>query len=677
MDRGKRRTIRSKMRTVVLMISMISLIFLSLEAAASMLFMRSMSKKALISQMEQNLKNTVRSRADLVDAWLQRYAGEVTYFADYIHNLYSNPDMVKEAVVLPASAENKGKLVMQAARISEDIPEENVAAETALLGNLEMIFYPILTENEDVITSAYFATERGLTMAYDKQSDMKVDFPFFNALETNWYKLAKEEGTTVFTDVYLDSFGRGLTITCVSPFFEADGAFAGVVGMDILISDMYRNALAMDLDEGAYVMLVDNQGNVISPNMAGQTLSEEEGIDDIVSERILSGYSGISLSKDNAYFAYAKVKCTDWKYCVRMPEEVILSSVKDMDQMMTRVFMIFAAVFLFVVLGILIFARKFAESVTRPIIALGNDAMEISGGNLEHRAVVQTNDEIGDLAISFNTMASELRDYIDNLTRVTAEKERISAELNVANHIQADMLPRIYPAFPTLLEFDIYATMHPAKEVGGDFYDFFLIDNDKLGIVMADVSGKGVPAALFMVIAKTLIKNRAQMGGTPSEILSFVNDQLCDGNEAELFVTVWFAIMNIHTGEGIAVNAGHEHPVLRRCDGTYELVIYRHSPALAVMEGIHFRQHEFKLNPGDSIFVYTDGVPEATNAKDELFGANRMLDALNREPDADLHRLLDNVRQDIRLFVNGAPQFDDITMLGLVYYGEQEHGIPD
>jgi sigma-B regulation protein RsbU (phosphoserine phosphatase) len=231
------------------------------------------------------------------------------------------------------------------------------------------------------------------------------------------------------------------------------------------------------------------------------------------------------------------------------------------------------------------------------------------------------------------------------------------------------MLPRIFPAFPGRNEFDLFATMDPAKEVGGDFYDFFLIDPDHLAVVMADVSGKGVPAALFMVIAKTLIKNRAQMGVSPGEVLAYTNEQLCEGNDAELFVTVWMAIIEISTGRGIAVNAGHEHPVIRRKDGEYELVIYRHSPAVATLEGLRFREHEFQLNPGDSLFVYTDGVPEATNAENELFGNQRMLDAINEVRDQSPEARLRHIKETIDTFVGDAPQFDDITMLCMDYMG--------
>ena len=249
------------------------------------------------------------------------------------------------------------------------------------------------------------------------------------------------------------------------------------------------------------------------------------------------------------------------------------------------------------------------------------------------------------------------------------EKERLATELKTASKIQADMLPR---EFPDRKEFRIFAGMDPAKEVGGDFYDFFMIDEDHIALVMADVSGKGIPAAMFMVVAKTLIKNRALMGGGPGEILEYVNNQLCENNEEELFVTIWMAIIDIKTGKGLAANAGHEHPAIRRKDGKYVLSVYKHSPAVATIEGLPFREHEFELRPGDSLFVYTDGVAEATDSSNELFGSDRMLNALNRDPQASPEELLQTVRAEIDEFVGEADQFDDITMMCFNYYGDHE-----
>ena len=329
---------------------------------------------------------------------------------------------------------------------------------------------------------------------------------------------------------------------------------------------------------------------------------------------------------------------------------------------------------LFLILAVVMIAIVMLQVIDRtvisPIISLTRYIDSYEKGNITQQlAQFGEDNEIRQLLESFTNMIEKIECYIADIRQITAERERISAELNVATQIQADMLPRAFPAFSGRKEFDIYALMKPAKEVGGDFYDFFLVDDDHLVMVMADVSGKGVPAALFMVIAKTLIKNRAQMGGTPAQILADVNHQLCEGNEVELFVTVWLAILTISTGEGIAANAGHEHPALRRAKGQYELIKYRHSPAVAAMDGIPFAEHTFRLYPGDSLFVYTDGVPEANNQENALLGTGRMVDILNQMPEAPPQKVLENMADGIAAFSAGAEQFDDITMLCLSYIG--------
>jgi len=292
-----------------------------------------------------------------------------------------------------------------------------------------------------------------------------------------------------------------------------------------------------------------------------------------------------------------------------------------------------------------------------------------SGHVLEDLGQITVRNELGALSSDISDMIVSIDQYVDEIQDITAEKERIAAELNVATKIQADMLPSTFPAFPDRKDFDLFATMNPAKEVGGDFYDFFFVDEDHLCLVIADVSGKSVPAALFMVNSKTRIQNQAIQGKSAKEILAAVNDQLCEGNELGYFVTVWIAIIDLRTGKGIVSNAGHEHPVIRRAGGTYEAVIYNHSPAVGVMNGIPFREHEIELHPGDRIFVYTDGVPEATNEQDELFGLDRLIESLNSHGEDTLQELLPDLKKDIDLFVGKAPQFDDITMLGFDYYG--------
>lgn len=278
--------------------------------------------------------------------------------------------------------------------------------------------------------------------------------------------------------------------------------------------------------------------------------------------------------------------------------------------------------------------------------------------------------EFGALSRSFTQMAKAIDEYIDEVQTITKEKERIGAELSVASRIQEDMLPRIFPPFPERKEFDVYASMKPAKEVGGDFYDFFLIDDEHIALVMADVSGKGVPAALFMVIAKTLIKTRALAGGTPSQILYDVNNQLTEGNDADFFVTVWLAILNVRTGKGLASNAGHEHPIIRRSGGEFAPVIYKHSMPIGMLENIKFEEHEFEMSKGDTLFVYTDGVAEATNVSKELFGMERTTDALNKCKVNEPKDIINTVINEIKDFVGSAEQFDDITMLTFCYRGD-------
>lgn len=282
---------------------------------------------------------------------------------------------------------------------------------------------------------------------------------------------------------------------------------------------------------------------------------------------------------------------------------------------------------------------------------------------------IHTGDEIEELANSIVRMDADLKAYVRRLSAVTVERERIGTELNIAKGIQEGMLPNIFPPYPERKEFDLYAAMIPAKEVGGDFYDFFMVDNDHIALVMADVSGKGVPAALFMAISKILIKTNIQSGMSPAGALQKANRQLLDGNQTGMFVTVWLAVIEISTGRGMAANAGHEHPVIKRADGSYKLIKYKHSPAVAAIDGVRFREHEFALKPGDSLFVYTDGVTEATNSDEELFGEKRMLAALNNNIEAEPEELLPAVKKEIDKFVGDAPQFDDITMLCFKYKG--------
>lgn len=335
---------------------------------------------------------------------------------------------------------------------------------------------------------------------------------------------------------------------------------------------------------------------------------------------------------------------------------------------------VFSTIALCVIAGLLVsfyLRRRFV----RPIRKVSEEATRFAKENTKGKdlAGISPYTELANLADSIDTMETDMVKYMENLTAVTAEKERISAELSLARTIQANSIPTIFPPFPDRDEFDIYASMSPAREVGGDFYNFFLIDEDHLAVVIGDVSGKGVPAALFMMVTNILITDRIQLGSTPGEILRFVNNSLCEHNKAEMFVTVWLAVLELSTGRLTASNAGHEYPVLKRADGPYELYKDVHGFVVGGMNGIKYKEYELQLNPGDRLFVYTDGVPEATDAGNELFGTERMLDALNENSEAEPETLLKNVRNAVDAFVKEAEQFDDLTMLCLQYNGSKEN----
>ncbi|MBQ3416830.1 MAG: PP2C family protein-serine/threonine phosphatase [Ruminococcus sp.] len=321
---------------------------------------------------------------------------------------------------------------------------------------------------------------------------------------------------------------------------------------------------------------------------------------------------------------------------------------------------------LILVAAVTVFSALFIRiSIIKPVEAVSKEATRFAGENAKGEPLgrISRYEVLQNLAASIDHMETSMVQYIDDLTAFTAEKERIGAELSIAATIQENSLPDTFPAFPDRKDFDIYALMNPAKEVGGDFYNYLLIDDDHLALVMADVSGKGVPAALFMMVSNILITNRAQMGGDPAEILRFVNENVCEHNKADMFVTVWLGILELSTGKLTAANAGHEDPVICRKGGEFEILKTKHGFVIGGMPGVKYKNDEIQLNKGDKLFLYTDGLPEATDQNTRMFTLDRMTEALNRYKDKSPKEILDGVSNAVNSFVGDAPQFDDLTML--------------
>ena len=353
--------------------------------------------------------------------------------------------------------------------------------------------------------------------------------------------------------------------------------------------------------------------------------------------------------------------------CVQRQMEALASARKNYVRSVIAVLLLSALVFL--TGQALYLGRVLLSPVKKISNELGRFAKENTLGEKRLTDTIHNKDEIGMLADSIDSMEEQIVSYVDNITSITAEKERISTELTLASSIQMNMLPNDFTFFSEHTEFDIYASMDPARQVGGDFYDFFMTDDDHLCIVMADVSGKGIPAALFMMASKIILADFAKMGQTPAQILESTNETIAANNPENVFVTVWLGILELSTGRLTAANAGHEYPVLMHEGGSFELLKDKHGFVIGGMTGMKYKEYEVDLKPGSKLFLYTDGVPEATDVHENMFGTGRMLDALNEVTQSTPQQIIANVRRAVDDFVKTAEQFDDMTMLCLEYKG--------
>ena len=467
--------IGKKIQSLVVNVAVIALLVTSAISIVSMSNVRQKNKDVLITQTETDLYNTIKDKARFADAELGKYTEYANMFADYVNVLYRNPSKFVPNEVLPPRRENAGRFVMLRTIRDEQVKYEAIKDECGLLGNIEQVWIPFLKAHSEV--SIFLATKTGMLMTYDAHSDIGLpregqSETYYDFTGSSWYLRCSKTETTGFTDIYDDHYGRGKMITAFAPFYDGEGNFAGAMGLDILITDLYRAIVAIDMGRGAYAFLVDHNGKVISspddPNAEAAMLSEDADITPQIAQEILSGRTSVALSNKNMYYAYTPIRSTGWKLCIKMPQNLVLSPLSYIYENMNMALMLLLMSFVVIQAVVRIAGRKFSEKLVAPIHRLGQDVEEISGGNLEHRAEVMSDDEIGDLAKSFNGMTESLRKYIANLADVTAEKERIGAELNIATQIQADMLPKIIPPFLNHEAFDISATMYPAKEVGGD-----------------------------------------------------------------------------------------------------------------------------------------------------------------------------------------------------------------
>lgn len=501
----------------------------------------------------------------------------------------------------------------------------------------------------------------------------------FRFLTLDWYRLPKATGKKVWTEPYLDEgSGRMLMTSCSLPFFAGTGdarRLRGIVVADVSLAWLTEIVTSIKVLKTGYSFLVSKNGtllahpvkeSIVKETVFSGAFARKNPAQGEIGRKMVRGESGFTPYTDSrgvkSWMYYAPVTSTGWTLAVVFPEDELFAEVRSLT----------ATLALMGLVGVLLLAAAvalIARSITAPLQALARATQVIASGDFDaDLPPVGSRDEVGQLTGAFIAMNRALKEYIRNLTETTAAKERIQSELNLASDIQASLLPRLFPAFPDRPEFDIYASMDPAKEVGGDFYDFFFIDRNNLCFLIADVAGKGVPAALYMMVAKTLLKSEGQRLGEPDRILSYVNNVLAADNDSCMFATVFCAILHIGSGELRYANAGHNPPLVMDSRGIRYLVL-KPGFVLGPMEDTAYETERLTLQPGDTLFLYTDGVTEATNAADELYGEPRLLNALRQGPKEGLTEMIHNIRGDVTRHADGAPQSDDVTMVAITYRG--------
>jgi sigma-B regulation protein RsbU (phosphoserine phosphatase) len=500
-----------------------------------------------------------------------------------------------------------------------------------------------------------------------------------------WYVKAKKNKELSWTDVYLLFSDKKPGITASYPIIDGSGKFIGVAGLEIELAVLSKFLKSLKVRKNGIAFIVDKKNQLIAYPDIQQTVVREGDtfrparVDELKSDWIRESFrlrkqDDMQGSRDKFYSevnginyitsftSFPESFGMDWEIVLIIPEDDFIGSIKKANWQAVLISLCFLTI-------AIILVWVLARGISRPIVNLTEEIKNIKDFPLALSSEDETA-EVADLKDAFNQMGDQLKEYMENLKETTAAKERIESELKIAHDIQMGILPKIFPAFPDRPEFDIYATLEPAKEVGGDLYDFFFMDDDHFCFTVGDVSGKGVPAALFMAITKTLIKTKATQGLKAENILIRVNEDLSLDNPSVMFVTLFLGILNVRTGELDYCNGGHNPPYLIHTNGSLEPMETTNGMALGVVEDFQYTSKRIVLEKGTTIFMYTDGITEAMSEREELFSEERLENELSVLKDKSTKEMAAGIMERIRIFSEGVPQFDDITMLMLRFYGE-------
>jgi sigma-B regulation protein RsbU (phosphoserine phosphatase) len=532
-------------------------------------------------------------------------------------------------------------------------------------------FEPFAFSPQTRLYAPYYYRKNG-TIAHDRleNSYQQVSYVYWD-----WYQIPRELGKSEWSEPYYDEgAGNRLMTTYSTPFYREAGGkkqLAGIVSADLSLDALTGLIGSVKILKTGYAAVLSRNGMILAHPLKDTIMNEtffsiaEARNDPALRElgkKMIRGESGFvhytSIVGFTSWMYYAPIPSAGWTLAVVFPEAELLENIGKLSITM-------AAIGLVGIVLLMLAVVLIARAIIGPLQSLTAATDRIASGNFD--AVlpkVNSNDEVGRLTRDFQSMQASLKDYIRNLTETTAAKERIQSELKVATQIQASLLPRLFPPFPEHSEFDIYASMVPAKEVGGDFYDFFFVDEKHLCFLIADVSDKGVPAALYMMVAKTLLKTEGQRLGEPDKILFSVNNILAADNENCMFTTVFCAILDITNGEVRFANAGHNPPLLVDSEGV-RFLAPKPGLMLGAMPDTAFAAERLVLEPDGIMFLYTDGVTEAKSPEEALYGEERLLEALQSAPRQNAAEMIHAIRSEIARHVDGASQSDDITMLAV------------
>ena len=650
----------------------------------------------------QSLERSNGMEVKIADEMFDSARDRLIFLEGYVKEVLTHPDNYQKSPYYLPDPKDDGKWIgkiMYGDGVDPSNPE--IVSKMGLIAGMESMLIDSCTSYD--AANLYIAIPEGAHYTISNTSSTWYEngkLKSYDPRTRGWYKRATTEGKLIFSDGEYDANTGIYCIECAIPVYDDNNKLLAVIGADLYMDELQAAMKEYSIDGEYYLILSKNGHSIRDPEDETFPLPEVDKGRDIrasknaflaqIADEALHGQTvrvQLGELEGEIYYVTARpIETTGWVLISAYshdasgrPAAMLQESLGGIQKESATTYQdkigsykkISLGIVSVLLLAILATAIGLGRRIVKPLNAITTNIAKLDAGNRAFKMedIYRTGDEVEELAQAFADLSHKNIQYTEQLVKVTSEKERMNTELNVASQIQEGMIPHIYPAFPDRPEFDIYATMDPAKEVGGDFYDFFLIDDDHLAMVMADVSGKGIPAALFMMASKILINNVSLSKSSPAEILATVNNQISMNNPAEMFVTVWLGILELSTGKLRAANAGHEYPAIKRANGSYELFKDAHGFVVGGMEGIRYKEYELDLMPGDCIFEYTDGVTEATNAEEELFGTDRMLAALNREAYDSPEKLLAGLRKEIDEFVAGAPQFDDITMLCMKYQG--------